>query len=137
MHTKAILVQRFSRYFGIKKAFSIAIGAAVVAFLIMFFSRSLAIFIVAAVIMGVFNGFVQTLITTIISQETDAKSQGTIMGLNASYMSVGQILGPIVGGAIATIFIPLPLLAGAISAFFCLLLSFKVLKPGVKKESAF
>ena len=135
--SQALFVHRFSTYFGVKKAFTLSLAAAVVAFLIMFFSRSLPIFIVAAIIMGFFNGMTQTLITTILSQETDAKSQGTILGLNASYMSIGQIFGPIIGGAIAAFFIPLPLLLGAVCAFICLLLSFHILKPGVKKETVF
>lgn len=135
--SQVLLIQRYINYFGLKKGFTIALAAGAIAFTIMFFSRSLPIFIVAAIIMGMFNGLTQTLITTILSKETDAKSQGTMLGLNASYMSIGQIFGPIVGGAIATIFIPLPLLAGALSVLVCLYISFQVLKPGVKKESAF
>jgi hypothetical protein len=59
------------------------------------------------------------------------------MGLNASYQSIGFIFGPIFGGLIASIFLPLPLLAGAICAFMCFVLSFYILRPAVKKESAF
>jgi len=59
------------------------------------------------------------------------------MGLNSSYMSIGQIMGPILGGAFASIALPLPFLAAGLTAVFCFYLSFKVLKPGVKKDSAF
>lgn len=134
--SQMFLIRPFTKRFGNKKAFMIALAAGALAFTIMFFSRSLPVFVVAAVIMGIFNGFAQTLIVTILSMETDPKSQGTIMGLNASYQSIGFIFGPIFGGFIASAFLPLPLLAGAICAFICFLLSFHILKH-VKKDSAF
>jgi MFS family permease len=59
------------------------------------------------------------------------------MGLNASYQSIGFIFGPIVGGLVASYFLPLPLLLGAICAAVCFLLSSRTLPPGVKKDSAF
>lgn len=135
--TQTFLVQFFTKRFGIKKAFSLGILLTALSFLIMFFSRTLAIFVAASMILGVFNSIVQTLIPTILSQEADAKSQGSIMGLNASYQSIGMIIGPFLGGAIATISIPLPFLAGSALIMCCFFLSFKVLKPGLKKESAF
>jgi MFS family permease len=130
-------VARFSKYFGNKKSFTYAIFATGVAFLIMYFSRSLPVFIVASIILALFNSSVQTLIPTILSQEADAKSQGSIMGLSASYQSIGMIFGPIVGGVLATISLESPFLAGALAVLICFFLSFNVLKEGVKPESAF
>lgn len=132
-----VLVHRISKKFGVKKAFSTGILLTSVALLIMFFSRSLTLFVSAAIILGVFNSIVQTLLPAILSQEADAKSQGTIMGLNSSYQSIGMIIGPILGGVVATIAIPLPFLVGAVLILLCYFLSSQVLRPGVKKESAF
>ena len=135
--TQVFLVHRFSKYFGVKRAFSLSIFLTAISFIIMFFSKSLILFIGASIILGLFNGIAQTLIPTILSQETDAKSQGTIMGLNASYQSIGFILGPILGGALATVALPYPFLAGAIFVMLCFFLSFRVLRPGIRPESAF
>ena len=134
---QTFVVQYVSRRFGMKKAFTWSIFFTAVSFFIMYFSRSLNIFILASIILGLFNSIVQTLIPTILSQEADAKSQGTIMGLNASYQSVGMIFGPILGGAVATVAIPLPFLVGGLLIMICFFLSFKVLRPGASKESAF
>jgi len=134
--SQTFLVQRFSKLLGLKKAFTTAILFTSIAFLGMFFSRSIAVFVVFSIILGTFNNIVQTLIPTILSQEADAKSQGSIMGLNASYQSVGMIFGPIVGGIIATIAIPLPFLVGSVLIFLCFLLSFFVMHSH-RKESAF
>ncbi len=135
--SQTFLVQRASKMFGMKKAFSLSILFTAVSFVIMFLSRSLITFVAASLLLALVNSVAQTLIPTILSQETDEKSQGTIMGLNTSYQSIGMIIGPILGGIVATVAIPLPFLVGAILILLCFALSFRVLRPGVKAESAF
>lgn len=134
---QVFLVARFSKYLGTRRAFIIGIIATAVSFILMYFSSTLPLFIIASVILALSNSSVQTLLPTILSLEADAKSQGTIMGLNASYQSVGMIFGPIVGGTVATMALPNPFLAGAVVTLICFYLSFGVLRPGVKPESAF
>lgn len=135
--TQSLLVQKTAKYLGIKNAFTTSLLAVAFAFLLMFFSRSLALFVLASILLGVANAIVQPLTQAILSQETDAKSQGTIMGINASYMSIGQIFGPIIGGMIATLYIPLIFIVGMVFVLLCFYLSFQILKPGITKESAF
>lgn len=135
--SQIFFVPRISKLLGLKKAFTTSIFLTALSFVVMFFSRGLAVFIAASILLGLFNSTVQTLIPTILSDEADAKSQGTIMGLNSSYQSVGMIVGPILGGAVATIAIPLPFIVGSILMVGCFLLSFRVLRPGIKEESAF
>ncbi len=135
--TQNLVVYRVSQKFGLKKTFSTGLFFTALSLIIMFFSRNLILFVLGSLLLGFFNSFVQTLIPTILSQEADAKSQGSVMGLNASYQSVGMIIGPIVGGLLATIFIPLPFLLGGILILFCYLLSLGVLRPGLQKDSAF
>ncbi len=135
--TQTFLVGRVAKRFGLKKAFSTGILFTGVAFILMYLSRSLPLFIVAMVVLSVVNNIVQTLLPTILSAEADEKSQGSIMGLNASYSSIGFILGPILGGLVATISIPLPFLFGAGLIMVCYFLSFRVMRRGIHKESAF
>jgi MFS family permease len=132
-----LVVGNVSKALGMKKAFRLGIIFTALSFLIMYVSQSIAVFVIACIILALFNSIVQTLIPTILSQEADAKSQGTIMGLNSSYQSIGMIFGPIIGGLIASISVPLPFLAGGILVFVCFLLSSQVLRPGIHKESAF
>jgi MFS family permease len=96
-------VQWITKKLGMKKAFTLSILFTALSFLIMFFSYTLALFIGAMVVLALFNSVAQTLIPTILSQESDPKSQGTIMGLNASYQSLGMIFGPILGGAVSSV----------------------------------
>jgi MFS family permease len=131
------IVHRVSQKLGVKKAFSTGILFTAIAMGIMFFARTLPFFVFAAIVMGVFNSISQTLLPAILSQEADEKSQGSIMGLNASYQSLGTIFGPILGGAVASISIPFPFIVGALLIFICYLISFQVMRPGVPQESAF
>ncbi|MFA6006019.1 MAG: MFS transporter [Patescibacteria group bacterium] len=132
-----LFVARFSKKFGIRKAFSASMLLTTASFILMFLSRSLTLFVLGMIILALFNGAIQTLIPTILSREADAKSQGSIMGLSASYQSIGMIIGPILGGIVATISVPFPFLVGSLLIFSCFLLSFRVLRPGIQKESAF
>ncbi len=135
--SQTFLVHRLSKFLGIKKTFSTGLIFTGLSFLIMFLSRSVVFFVLASIILAMFNSIAQTLIPAILSQEADPKSQGSIMGLNSSYQSIGMILGPILGGVFATISIPFPFLVGSALMVLCFYLSFKVLRPGLKPESAF
>ena len=131
------IVYRVSKKWGLKKAFSGSMVLTAIAFMVMFFAYALPLFIIASIILAISNSHVQTLIPTILSQETDERSQGAIMGLNSSYQSIGMIFGPIMGGFIATIAIPWTFITGAVLVVICYFLSFRVLRPGIKKESAY
>ncbi len=132
-----VVVHRVSKAFGMKKAFTSAMLCIALSFWSMFFANSLPLFVVAMIILALANSIAQTLIPTILSQVTDEKSQGSIMGLNASYQSMGMIFGPILGGFVATSSVSLPFLVGSLLILICFFLSFKIFRPVVKKESAF
>ncbi len=130
-----LIVARVSKAFGLKKTFTYSLVFVGVAFLMMFFSHALPFFIAASILLATANSHVQTLIPTILSNEAEPASQGAIMGLNASYQSIGMIVGPILGGFVASkIAIPYTFLTGAMLVVFCYFLSFKVLRPGIKKS---
>lgn len=135
--TQWFIVGFITDKFGKKKAFRSSMLLTSVAFLIMFFSSTLPVFIVAMILLGMVNSIVQTLISAILSSEADEKSQGTILGLNASYQSIGMIVGPIVGGLVASVSAHLPFVLGCVLVLLCFFLSAQILKPGIKRESAF
>lgn len=137
LFSQVILLPKATKKFGVKKTLAGFLFIITISVLGIFFSPNITIFIAFSLLFGLFNSTIMPLVQTILSKETDVKSQGSIQGLNSSYMSIGQIIGPIVGGALATYMISLPFLATAFCVFVCLLLSFKVLRRGVKKESAF
>ncbi len=135
--TQILLLPRIAKLLGDKNTFKFSLILMTLSFLGIFLTTNLILFVLFSILFGFSNSFVQPLIQTILSKETDEKSQGSIMGISASYMSIGTIVGPIAGGAIATIGIAYPYFAGAIASLVCLALTTQILKKGVKKESAF
>lgn len=134
---QVLLVGKITNKFGVKKTFTVSIFFSGLAFFGMFISTNISVFLLFSVMLGMANSLVNSLIPTILSQETDPKSQGTVMGLSTSYMSIGQIIGPILGGAIAGIGTGYPFLVASLFVALCYVFSFYVLKPGVRRESAF
>jgi MFS family permease len=132
-----LVIQRCVKWFGEKKTFSGALLVGVAAFLIMYFGNNIPVFIIGALGISIANSFVMPLIQTILSEETDEKSQGSILGLNTSYMNVGTIIGPILGGYLATLTLSLPFLFGSLITLVCFVLSFKILRKDVPIEHAF
>ncbi len=135
--SQTFLVARFTKRIGLKNGFSVGMIGTALSFLLMFISRSLLVFIIPCILLALANSVVQTLFPTIISQEADEKSQGSIMGLNSSYQSIGMILGPLLGGAAASLAVTMPFLLGAILVGICYFLSRKILRPNIVPESAF
>jgi predicted MFS family arabinose efflux permease len=124
--SQVFLVSRVAQRLGTKKAFSFALSTLTVSFILFFFTGNIYTLVVASLIMGVANSTVQTLTQTMLSQQTSPERQGEIMGINASYMSIGQIAGPIVGGSLALLSIQYPFLAGGLLIFIAVLISRKI-----------
>lgn len=126
--SQVIIIPRVVKRVGEKTATIQALFMSMLAFGAYFFSESLLTFVIISAIFGLSNAFINPVIQSLISKVTDQKSQGSVLGLNQSYVSLGMALGPIVGGAIATINIPLPFLLGSGLSAICLLLAIKGLR---------
>ncbi len=135
--TQILLLPRIAKLLGDKNTFKFSLILMTLSFLGIFLTTNLILFVLFSILFGFSNSFINPLIQTILSKETDEKSQGSIMGISTAYMSIGTILGPIAGGAISTIGIAYPYFAGAIASLVCFALTTQILKKGVKKESAF
>lgn len=57
-------------------------------------------FVVVAILFSLFNSLVQPMISTLISLNAKPEEQGTALGLNASYLSISNGIGPVIAGMI-------------------------------------
>lgn len=114
--------------FGLKRTFNVVFMVVTLVFITMYFINAFIPFVILNILLGMVNPTVNPMLQTILSQETDPKMQGVMQGLNTSYMNIGQIVGPILGGFFATISLTTPFLAAALITFICFILSFQVLK---------
>lgn len=119
---------KITKRFGLKRTFNAVFLIVTCVFIAIYFTSALMPFIIFNIILGFVNPTVNPMLQTILSQESDPKMQGVMQGLNTSYMNLGQILGPILGGFFATIGLKVPFIAAACITFICFLLSFQVLK---------
>jgi predicted MFS family arabinose efflux permease len=69
-------------------------------FVLMPIFKNIAYFVGVSAIFSIFNSLVQPMITTLISLNAKPETQGTAMGLNASYLNVSNAFGPVIAGAI-------------------------------------
>ncbi len=67
------------------------------------FTNGFMLFAVCLFVYGLFNGLRNPMLNAIIADHNDPKKQGEILGVNQSYASIGQTLGPIGAGLITVI----------------------------------
>lgn len=133
--SQAVLIPRVVKRFGERRVLVGALFLSASMYIVLFGVRHVLPFVVAVFIQAFANGFPMPVIQSLLSRETDEKSQGTIMGINASYQSIGQIIGPVVGGTIATLSIPLPLLGASLITFIGFFLAVGILRKSIHKQA--
>ncbi|MGA7937146.1 MAG: MFS transporter [Kovacikia sp.] len=57
-------------------------------------------FVAVTIVYSLFNSLVQPMINALISLNTRPENQGTALGLNASYLSVSNAIGPVIAGTL-------------------------------------
>lgn len=135
---QGFIIPRVVKRFGERQSLIGSLLGTVVTFIGFFILRSVVLFIIIAVINSLFNSFVAPLVQALLSKEMDAASQGSILGLNASYISLGNIVGPVVGGIVASFAGPAtPFLLGAVFLAFCAYLGLKILRKHLSVQHAF
>ncbi|MBD1392409.1 MFS transporter [Mucilaginibacter glaciei] len=67
------------------------------------FATGLVLFAVSIAIYGLFNGLRNPMLNAIIADKNEDAERGEVMGINQSYASIGQTLGPITAGLITAI----------------------------------
>lgn len=71
------------------------------------------IFTIVSLIMMAVSAPQNPVISAMITERTNKEDQGAALGLNQAYISLGQIIGPLVAGAIAGLWVPGIFLAAA------------------------
>ncbi len=133
--SQVAIIPRAVKLFGERQLLVTALAVDIIAYGSIFFVRSYVLFVGLVMAHAFANGFTNPVIQALLSKETDARSQGSIMGVNASYQSIGQIIGPVIGGTLATLAIPLPFLFSSIMLVPAAVLAFVILHRHIKRQS--
>ena len=75
-------------------------------------------FVLLFIILGVSNSFPMPLIASILSINTSDREQGEVMGINSSYLSISNAIGPTIAGLLVSISYSTPFwVAGVLTMF--------------------
>ena len=116
-----------TKKFGERKVYMYSFLFVSISFALIFGVTTIIPFILVSALLSMANAAIFPLSQTILSKSADETEQGSVQGINASYISIGQILGPLLAGAVATISISYPFLAGALLVFISYVISRKVI----------
>lgn len=84
-----------------EKILMIALALSSLALAYAFTAHTFLPFFIAILGYGTFNSLRDPMLNALISENTPATEQGSIMGINQSYISIGQIVGPLIAGMIS------------------------------------
>ena len=86
--------------FNVVKILFLGLFVRSLSFLLMPLWPSITYFVVISILFALFNALVQPMISTLISLNAKPQDQGTVLGLNASYLSISNGIGPVIAGMI-------------------------------------
>jgi multidrug resistance protein len=92
------------------------------------FTSALVPFGVCLCIYGLFNGLRNPMLNAIIADHIDDDEQGKVLGINQSYASIGQTLGPVTAGLATVISIHSVFFLSSLYILVAFLLSFRLKK---------
>lgn len=84
--------------FNVVKILFLGLFVRSLSFLLMPLWPSITYFVIISILFALFNALVQPMISTLISLNAKPQDQGTVLGLNASYLSISNGIGPVIAG---------------------------------------
>ncbi|MFO5491991.1 MAG: MFS transporter [Cuspidothrix sp.] len=91
-------VSVLSRKFNVVKILFLGLFVRSLSFVLMPVWPSITYFVVITIFFALFNALVQPMISTLISLNAQPQNQGIALGLNASYLSIANAIGPVIAG---------------------------------------
>ncbi len=89
-----ILINRYK----LLSIFFISLLLRSISFMMMPVWENVVYFVFVGFVFSLFNSFVQPIITTLISLNAKPQEQGLALGLNSSYLSIANAIGPVIAG---------------------------------------
>lgn len=106
--TQIFAVAPLTKRFNLANVLAASIAGRALIFLLIPVFPVLPAFVVLAVLLGITNSFPIPLITTILSTNSTAREQGEILGINSSYLSISNAIGPVTAGLLVSINYSIP-----------------------------
>ncbi len=101
--TQLFAVGPLSEKFNLANILFTAIAARAVIFILIPFFPTLSGFVILLCLLGITNSFPMPLISSILSTNSSNNEQGEVMGINSSYLSMSNAIGPAIAGLLVSI----------------------------------
>jgi predicted MFS family arabinose efflux permease len=98
MQTQGVAL--LTRKFNITQILFIGLFIRSASFMLMPIFPNLVYFVSISIVFSIFNSLVQPMVNTLISLNAKQEEQGVSMGLNSSYLSVSNAIGPVIAGVL-------------------------------------
>ncbi|GIN19370.1 MAG TPA: tetracycline resistance MFS efflux pump [Bacillus bacterium] len=129
------VVDRLVSLLGEGKVMNIFLAVAAAGFLFSMFASSYVLFFIVTLIIFMATSILRPVLNTLISKLA-GNEQGFAMGMNNAYMSIGNVLGPLIAGLIYDVHIIYPFLLGLVVLVVTLFVSASWQRKIIRKKSA-
>ena len=107
--SQVFFLEPLSKKFNLINIIAVSLALRGVTFLMMPTFPTYGAFILIMIIFGIVNSFPMPLIDTVLSLNSDTKEQGEILGINSSYLSMSNAIGPVISGLLVSLNYTAPL----------------------------
>lgn len=107
--SQVFTLEPLSKRFNLINIIAISLAIRGVTFLLMPTFPTFTAFVIIMSIFGVVNSFPMPLIDTVLSLNSDRRQQGEILGINASFLSMSNAIGPVISGLLVSLDYTTPL----------------------------
>jgi len=129
------LIGRIVKRYGERSTIHFGMALMVIAFVLLSFSRTLGLIILASGCLAIGRGVSDPSLTTLISKNSDQDTQGGILGIAQSLNSLSRVLGPLCGGFVFDHYGPAsPMAIGTLFLIVAFLFSLRIAEPKVSME---
>ncbi|MEO1669542.1 MAG: MFS transporter [Cyanobacteria bacterium J06631_2] len=107
--SQVFALEPLSDRFNLIDIIAVSLALRGITFLLMPTFPTYGAFIVIMVLFGVVNSFPMPLIDTVLSLNSERREQGEILGINSSYLSMSNAIGPVISGLLVSLNYTAPL----------------------------
>ena len=107
--SQVFALESLSKRFNLINIIAVSLALRGITFLLMPTFPTYGAFVIILVVFGLANSFPMPLIDTVLSLNSDTREQGEILGINSSYLSMSNAIGPIISGMLVSLNYTTPL----------------------------
>ena len=107
--SQVFALEPLSKRFNLIDIIAVSLVLRGITFLLMPTFPTYGAFVIILIVFGVVNSFPMPLIDTVISLNSDNREQGEILGINSSYLSMSNAIGPVISGLLVSLNYTTPL----------------------------